>query len=403
MTRRKRRYQSRQAKRKENLRQRNERIGSVDDIFSFSNMHRAGKKSCNGIRWKNSTQRFEAHLLSGTAVRRKEVLDQVWSPKPYVHFVISERGKIRPIDAPMIQDRQIFKLYTQKVLLQLYLPQMIYNNGASLPGKGMSFSRKELKQDLVWHFRRYGREGSIILLDFKQFFPSVSHDELRKRHDKIILNEDLKHIGNIIINSVGGDIGMPLGVEPSQAEMIAFPSDLDNYIKCQLSLKCAGHYMDDYYVIVPPDRDAKEILRLIISKAESLKLTVSKSKTRIQPLTKPFRYCKAKYRLLESGRVVVNANKDTMKRDRRKIKAFYQKIQNGEMSYEDLWISINGMLAYLEQYDDHNKVLRLRRLFYSLFGFSAENIENFRMRGNECDLHRTQPVQGQRPLRSCEP
>lgn len=137
---------------------------------------------------------------------------------------------------------------------------MIYNNGASLPGKGMAFSRRELKRDLVWHFRRYGREGSIILLDFKQFFPSVSHDEIHKRHDRIILDDALRVVGDVVVDSVPGEIGMPLGVEPSQAEMIAFPSALDNYIKCQLRIKCAGHYMDDYYIIIPPDKDPHEIL-----------------------------------------------------------------------------------------------------------------------------------------------
>lgn len=39
------------------------------------------------------------------------------------------------------------------------------------------------------------------------------------------------------------------------------------------------------------------------------------------------------------------------------------------MTYEDLWTSTNGMLAYFESFNDHKRVLRLRRLFYSLFGF----------------------------------
>lgn len=67
-------------------------------------------------------------------------------------------------------------------------------------------------------------------------------------------------------------------------------------------------------------------------------------------------------------------------------KAFRTKIQNGEMSYDDLWTSVNGMLAYFESYDDHNRVLRLRRLFYSVFGFSPERIENFRERGKKDEI-----------------
>ena len=263
---------------------------------------------------------------------------------------------------------------------------MIYNNGASLEGKGFEFSKRMLKEDLRWHFRRYGRDGNVILIDFKQFFPSVSHEEIFKRHEKLLLNPDIRKIGDDVVNTVSGRLGLPLGVEPSQAEMIAFPSALDNFIKCQLSIKCAGHYMDDYYVIVPPDRDAKEIMALIVAKAESLKLTVSKSKSRIVPLTKPFRYCKAKFTLTETGHVVMNGNRDGVKRARRKIKAFRTKIQNGEMSYDDLWTSVNGMLAYFESYDDHKRVLRLRRLFYSIFGFSPERIENFRERGKEDEI-----------------
>lgn len=387
MSRRDGRYQRRKAKREANKVERCIEVGGLREVFGYHDMYQAGKQCCNGVRWKNSVQRFEMHLFSGTARRRRLILDGEWKPTAYVHFTISERGKTRPIDAPRIQDRQIHKVYTKKVLLPLYLPEMIYNNGASLQGKGFEFSKRELREDLHWHYRHYGRAGNVILIDFKQFFPSVSHAELYKRHDRLILNREVRKIGDDVIKTVPGGRGLPLGVEPSQAEMIAFPSALDNYIKCQLSIKCAGHYMDDYYIIVPPDRDPKEIMRLIIVKAESLELTVSKSKSRIVPLTKPFRYCKAKYTLTETGKVIVNGNRDGVKRARRKIKAFHQKIAEGSMSYEDLWTSVNGMLAYFESYNDHGRVLRLRRLFYAIYGFSPEKIENFRMRGNSNELH----------------
>ena len=387
MSRRKGRYERRQAKREANKIKRCQEVGGLNDVFTYHDMFVSGRKCCNGVRWKNSAQRFELHLFSGTAKRRREILEHKWKPSNYVHFTISERGKTRPIDAPCIQDRQMQKVFTQKVLLPLFLPEMIWNNGASLPGKGFEFSKRELRKDLRWHFRKYGLEGYVILIDFKQFFPSVSHEMIFKRHDELIRNKDLLDIANTIVNTVPGGKGLPLGVEPSQAEMIAFPSALDNYIKCQLSIKCFGHYMDDYYILVPPDKDPKEIMRLVIAKAESLRLTVSLSKSRIVPLTKPFKYCKAKYHLTETGRVIVNGNRDGVKRARKKIKAFYHKIQKGEMNYEDLWTSINGIFAYFESYNDHGRVLRLRRLFYAVFGFSPEHIENFRERGIKGEVH----------------
>lgn len=387
MSRRKGRYQRRVAKREERRLRRCIEVGGLQDVFSFYDMYKAGKECCNGVRWKNSVQKFETHLFSGTAKRRRQLMEKRWKPGAYVHFTLSERGKTRAIDAPRIQDRQVHKMLTKKVLLPLYTPSMIYNNGASLQGKGFEFSKRELRNDLRWHFRRFGRGGSIILIDFKQFFPSVSHAELLKRHELLIMEPDIKQIADDVVATVPGGRGMPLGVEPSQAEMIAFPSALDNYIKCQLGIKCAGHYMDDYYIMVPPDRDPKEIMKLVVEKAGSLLLTVSLSKSKIVPLTKPFKYCKAKFFLTETGRVVMCGNRDGVKRARRKIKAFHGKIQNGEMTYEDLWTSVNGMLAYFEGYNDHRRVLKLRRLFYAIFGFSPEKIENFRMRGAANEVH----------------
>lgn len=372
------RYQRRKSKRMTKKVARCQDIGDVGNVFSFNNLYAAGKQCCNGVRWKNSVQRFELHLFSGTAKQRKMLIEKRWKPSAYVHFTISERGKTRIIDAPKIQDRQIHKVYTRHVLLPLYTPSMIWNNGASLPGKGLSFSRQELKEDLRYHYRRYGTAGKIILLDFKQFFPSVSHGVIYERHRSLILTEDLRMIGDEIVGTIPGDYGLPLGVEPSQAEMISFTSSLDNFIKCQLSLKCAGHYMDDYYIIVPPDRDANEILRLVCDRASLLRLTVNTSKTRIVPISKPFRYCKVKYILTATGRVITNGNKENVKRARKKFKAFHKKVHAGEMDTSALWASVNGTFAYFNAYDDHTRVLRLRRLFYALFGFSPERIENFR-------------------------
>ncbi len=375
-----RRYQRRMEERLRRKRERSDKVGTIDDALSYSKLFKAGKRCCNGVRWKQSAQSFELHMFSKTAVSVRRLRTGKWKPGRCTHFLLQERGKIRPIDAPQIQDRQVHKAYTKNVLLPLYIPDMIWNNGASLEGKGFEFSRNALKEDLRSYYRHYGLEGNVILLDFKQFFPSAPHDALFARHKRLIFNNELREIGDVIVRSNGLTKGMPLGVEPSQAEMIALPSELDNYIKCQLGMKYAGHYMDDYYILVPPHLDAKDILRKVIAKAEGIGFTISRSKTRIQPICKPFKYCKAKYTLHSTGRVVVNGNRDGIKRARRKIKAFYGKLDRREMTYEDLWTSVNGILAYFESYDDHNRVLKLRRLFYHIYGFSPEKIQHFRNR-----------------------
>lgn len=372
------RYRRRQEARLRRKQARSDAIGGVESAMTYHDLYKHGKDCCSNVRWKLSVQNFERHMFSKTAINTRNIRNGTWRPGRCTSFILNERGKTRPIDAPVIMDRQVHKAYTKNVLLPLYLPDMIWNNGASLEGKGFAFSKKMLKKDLHSYYRHYGTEGNVILLDFKQFFPSAPHKTIYERHDKLILDEGLRAIGDRIVAANKKDVGMPLGVEPSQAEMIALPSALDNYIKCQLRMKYAGHYMDDYYILVPPDIDAKQLLQLIVTKATSLGFTISLSKTKISPIRKAFKYCKAKYTLTSTGAVIVNGNRDGMKRARRKIKAFYQKVQDGEMTYMDLWASVHGMLAYFKSYDDHARVLKLRRLFYSLFGFSCEDVEIFK-------------------------
>lgn len=383
------RYLRRRAHREEKRRNNCKMIGSIEEVLSFNELYKAGKACCKGVRWKQSVQNFEAHLLSETATRYKMVMSGKIHFDKYVHFLLNERGKTRPIDAPRVQDRQLHKAFTRNVLLPLYLKGMIWNNGASLRNKGFHFSMNMLRRDLHRHYRKYGRTGNVILIDFKQFFPTVSHEEIFKRHNYYLTDDKLRNFADAVVKSIPGDYGMPLGVEPSQAEMIALPSKLDSYMKCQERLKGFGHYMDDYYILVPPDRDPKTILKVFVEKAHELSLNISASKTRIIRLDRPFKYCKAKFYLTETGKVVVRGSRDAMKRDRRKIRAFKRKLATGEMTYEDLWTSTNGMLAYLGNYNDHNRVLKLRRLFYSLFHFSPEKIENFRQKENKNEVYST--------------
>lgn len=260
---------------------------------------------------------------------------------------------------------------------------MIHNNGASLPNKGFHFSQKMLVKYLIRHFKKYGRSGGIILADGKKFFPSANHQHIYDRHKRLILDDKLREFGDAVVQTVKAEKGMPLGVEPSQAEMIAYPSEMDNYLAAQCRLK-GGHYMDDFYYLLSPNRDYREVLKILPEKAS---FELNRDKTRYIPLTKIFRYCKTKYILTESGKVIRRANRTAVSRDRRKIKALYRKVTAGEISFEDVWTSVNGMLAYLEQYHEHKNVLKLRRLFYSIFGFSCESIENFRKQDEKNEVH----------------
>ena len=285
----------------------------------------------------------------------------------FVLDTLRERGKVRPIDAPHINDRQIHKTLCNNVLIPLYGPSMIYANGASQRGKGLHFHYKLLEDQLREQFRKNGREGAVFLMDFHHFFPSAPHALIYQRHRDLILNEQIRAIADTVVASVPGGVGMPLGVEPSQQEMVALPSSLDNWLKCQKSIHGAGHYMDDYATVLDSPAQAEEIMEETIRRAEAMGLQVNRNKCHIVPLDKPFRFCKCKFYLTETGRVITHGARDGMKAARRKIRLYKKRVDAGEMTVPQAEDQLQGHIAYYENFDDHGRVMHLRRIIHATF------------------------------------
>ena len=287
------RYQRRRAARRARQEARCAALGSLEEVFSYHTMFKYGRKCCNGVRWKQSTQNFERHLFSHTAKQRRLILAKRWRPKKYVHFTVCERGKIRGIDAPHITDRQIHKVISKEVLEPLYDPSMIYDNGASRIGKGLHWQIKRIKQQLARHYRKYGRAGGVLLLDLKKFFPYAPHSIIYQRHQRYILNPDFRRIADTIIDTAPGE----------------FP----------------GRGM-------------------------------------------PFRWCKARFTLTETGKIKVNGSRDGVIRARRKLKLFHREWLAGKRTLQEVAQYMNCQEAYYKNFDDHGRLLRLRRLCYAIFG-----------------------------------
>lgn len=372
------RYKRRQAKRLERLRERNDEIGGIDKAFGFRTMFYYGRKSCNGVRWKHSTQNFERHLFSTTARSIALIRAGKWRPAQGKHFTIYERGKIREIDAPTIADRQIEKCFTQNVLLPLYKPYTIFNNGASLKGKGFHFSQRQLNADLREHFKRYGANGYILLVDIRKFFPSASHEVIRNMHKRYILDDGLRSVADKMLEhgTEGVERGQALGVESSQAEMVHYLSPLDHFVTCQLGYKGYGHYMDDIYILLPPDRSPAAVRDAVAEFCnQALDIEVNVGKTFWVGIDRPFRYCKIKHwRDKKSGKIKMLGSHDCLPRARHKILAFHNK----KLPLEYVRMSLWSTMAYLEHFDDNNRRHTLLSVFAKNFHIKWNDLWAFR-------------------------
>ena len=145
------------------------------------------------------------------------------------------------------------------------------------------------------------------------------------------------------------------------------PSKIDNWIKCQAGVHIAAHYMDDYILIFPTIEEAKRMGHEIVRRFEAQGIRVNKKKCHVIPLTKPFRFCKAKFTLTETGKIKMNGNRDGVKRARRKLKLFHREFKEGKRTFFDIEQYMECQSAYYRNFNDHGRLLRLRRLYHAIF------------------------------------
>ena len=77
--------------------------------------------------------------------------------------------------------------------------------------------------------------------------------------------------------------------------------------------------MDDTFFICPTYEEAISVLNDYIDLSEYLHIIVNRKKTKITHVSKPFVFCKWKYVLLPSGKVINFPSKKTIYRQRRKL------------------------------------------------------------------------------------
>ena len=158
-----------------------------------------------------------------------------------------------------------------------------------------------------------------------------------------------------------------MGIEPSQVEMITLPHKLDAYIKCQLSIKGFGRYMDDYYLLIPPGINAKEVLDKIKLKARQCEIKINESKIQVLPFGKPFRFCKTKYIITDTGKIITRCNPRSIKTARNKIRCFANQYNNNKMTDIAVIQSLISSFGYMKKYNEHNQIIKLQITFKHSF------------------------------------
>lgn len=332
----------------------------VADEENLLNSFQSAKKGCD---WKYSVQLYDINSLSETYVIHNELLNRTYKPKGYYEFILSERGKIRHIKACHIRDRVVQKSLCENVLNPILVKYLIYDNGASLQNKGISFSRERLEVHLHKYYREYGNQGYILQIDFSKFFDSISHNKLIKMIEKRLPDDSVNWLIEVLINSFGGDRGLGIGSQISQICGLYYPTPIDNYCKIVKSLKYYGRYMDDVYIIHHNKKFLQELLKEISKIADELELRINFKKTHISKIDRTFVFLKIKYTLLEDGTLIRRLHRDSITRERRRLKRYAK----GDLPYKTIEQAYQSWRGNAIQYDSKRSVYNLDKLYNELF------------------------------------
>lgn len=360
------RYQRRKLKRCEKRRDSIERYDNLEAVADINSLIHASQKARSGVMWKASVQRYLMNLLKNVTESNKNILSGKDIRKGFINFDIVERGKLRHISSVHFSERVVQRSLCANALLPVLTRGLIYDNGASMKGKGISFAVNRLKTHLHRHYRKHGNDGYVLMIDFSNYFGSMRHEPIREILDKSFKDKRLVDFTMLFVDAFGG-VGMGLGSETSQIFAIAYPNSVDHCIKERLRIKGYGRYMDDMYLLHKSKARLRECLEVIRTECAKLGIRLNAKKTHITKLSKGFTFLKTQFFLTCTGRVILKAGRESIVRQRRKLKKFRKFMDKGLMTYGQIYNSYMSWRGYIGHKDAHRTILSMDKLFKELF------------------------------------
>ena len=335
-----------------------ESCGYKREIFDGNSLYDAFARAKQGSDWKPQVQQFEMTYLLGLSKMQGELESMTYEFLPSQEFVLNERGKTRYISGEQIPDRIVKHALCDECLSPNIRKYLIYDNGASLEGKGIDFTRKRLLVHLRKYYQQHqSNEGYVLLIDFSKYYDNIRHDKLMELFEKYIDDEHALWLLRKTIDRSKVDVSymtdeeyavcldtlfnslehsqidrslltgekfmakhLNIGDQVAQVAGIAYPIPIDNYIKIVKGVKFYGRYMDDSYVIHESKEYLEALLQDIIRIANSIGITVNTRKTRICKLSEYWRFLQVQYSLTDTGRVIQKINPKRLTAMRRKMK-----------------------------------------------------------------------------------
>ena len=324
------------------------------------------------------------NIISNTARTHAELMAGTYKSRGFYEFDIYDRGKWRHIRSVHITERAVQRNLCDQVITKVFQPAFIYDNAASIKGKGIDFAMDCLNCHLQRHFRKHGLKGGILVFDFKDYFGSAQHWTVQNELARRVHDPKTRKLANDFLENFG-PVGYGLGSQISQNAALMLPNKLDHFIKEKLGIKGYARYMDDGYLIHPSKEYLKECLTRMKEVCDSLGIILNTKKTKIKKLSECFKILQIRFKLTETGKVLRKMSFESIKKIRRKLMKFTRwniegrvvkiagKLVRRVFPLSDICSAYESWRGHMKRGNSFHAVERMDLYFKKLFGFHPNN------------------------------
>lgn len=334
-----------------------------ENIIGFDALYESYLKCKKGVSWKPSVKSFILNSEANLLRMEQQLHDGTWvnrKPKP----IMITYPKKREALSVSFKDRVYQRSINDNVLYPAMRKTFIKENCACQKGKGTDYARKLLKESLWHHYRNYGRDGWRFQFDISGYFKHIKHDEVINMFSKYVDEKSMIRIKEVLENQYEGETGYNPGSQMVQIAGVSHLNPIDRFVKEQAHIVDYVRVMDDGIMFFH-DREHLEFVKNTIEQMlNNLGLSFNPKKTHIEPFSKPFTFCGFKYRVTESGKVIMSVDTQNVKHQRRKLRRMVKKVKRGEMKKKTVDEQFNSWIKTHASKGNSNKLIARMRKYY---------------------------------------
>lgn len=171
----------------------------------------------------------------------------------------------------------------------------------------------------------------------------------------------------VLDGQYAGDVGYNPGSQMIQIAGITFLSEYDHMMREQTEAEDYGRYMDDS-TLFHPSKEYLENLKLINEKyLASRGMEYNSKKTKVFSIKEGFTFLGFKYRLTDTGKVIMTVSSEKVKERRRKLRKLVRKAKRGEITKAKVDDCYQAWRSHASKGNSFHLIRRMDKFYKSLW------------------------------------